>query len=230
MIEKLYEKVKKYKSYIGFGVILIFIIYAGYEYYNKYFYILKDPIKIKNVIMSYGKYSIVAFIVLQIIQVVVFFIPGEIVQISGGYIYGAVLGTIISFIGITIGSIAVYCISYFYGKPLVQKIVSKKDFKYFDKLLNLGNINLIVFLLYLIPGIPKDILGYICGISKISIKNFIVYSSLGRIPGIIISAYFGAKIYSKNYTLLISISVVMIVLFMIGVFKGEKIVGKLIKK
>lgn len=230
MIEKLYEKIKKYKSYIGFGIILIFIIYVGYEYYDKYFYIFKDPVKIKNIIMSYGDYSIFAFVILQIIQVVAFFIPGEIVQIAGGYIYGAFLGTVISFIGITIGSIVVYGISYIFGKPLVKKIVSKKDFKYFDKILNLGDINLIVFLLYLIPGIPKDILGYICGISRISAKNFIVYSSLGRIPGIIVSAYFGAKISSKNYALLISIAVIMILVFILGVFKGEKIVRKFMKK
>ena len=136
----------------------------------------------------------------------------------------------ISFIGITIGSIVVYGISYIFGKPLVKKIVSKKDFKYFDKILNLGNINLIVFLLYLIPGIPKDILGYICGISRISAKNFIIYSSLGRIPGIMVSAYFGAKISSQNYALLISIAVIMILVFILGVFKGEKIVRKFMKK
>jgi uncharacterized membrane protein YdjX (TVP38/TMEM64 family) len=83
MIGKLYEKIKKYKSYIGFAIILIFIIYVGYEYYDKYFYIFKDPVKIKNVIMSYGDYSIFAFVILQIIQVIAFFIPGEIVQIAG---------------------------------------------------------------------------------------------------------------------------------------------------
>ncbi|AYD39486.1 TVP38/TMEM64 family protein [Clostridium fermenticellae] len=230
MMKKLYEKIIKYKTYIGLFMLIVLIVYSGYEYYNKYFYIFKDPIKIKNIIMSYGKYSIIAFIVLQIIQVVVFFIPGEIVQISGGYIYGTTLGTVISFLGITIGTIAVYGISYFCGRPLVHKIVSKKDFKHFNRLLNLKNKKLIVFLLYLIPGIPKDILGYICGISEINIKDFIIYSSLGRIPGIVISAYFGSKMYSKNYTLMAFIAIIMTLLFIVGVFKGEKIVGKLTKK
>lgn len=222
-------KIKKYKSYIVLSIILIFLIYMAYQYYNKYFYIFKDPDKIKYMIMSYGKYSIIAFFVLQIVQVVAFFIPGEFVQVAGGYIYGTFEGSIISLIGITTGSIIVYSISHFYGRPLINKLVSKKDMKFFEKILNIGDINFIVFLLYLIPGIPKDVLGYICGISNITFKNFILYSTLGRIPGIFISAYFGAKIDSGNKYILISIAVVMTLLFILGVLKGEKLVNKIVK-
>ena len=85
-------------------------------------------------------------------------------------------------------------------------------------------------LLYLIPGIPKDVLGYICGISDISFKDFIVYSTIGRIPGIFISAYFGSRMYSGHKGALIAIAVIMSILFIVGVFKGEKIVKLMIKK
>jgi uncharacterized membrane protein YdjX (TVP38/TMEM64 family) len=189
----------------------------------------KDPNKIKHIIMSYGKYSIIAFFALQIIQVVAFFIPGEIVQIAGGYIYGTLGGSIISLAGITTGSIIVFCVSNSYGKPLIDKIVSIRDVKFFKRILNLGHINFVVFLLYLIPGIPKDVLAYICGVSNITFKDFILYSTLGRIPGIFISAYFGAKIDSGNKTILIYIGVIMTLLFIIGVFKGETLVNKIMK-
>jgi uncharacterized membrane protein YdjX (TVP38/TMEM64 family) len=223
------DKMSKNKSYIMLGIIFIFLIFIAYEYYHRYFFLFRDPAKLKKIIMSYGKYSVIAFFILQIIQVVAFFIPGEIVQIAGGYIYGTVLGSGLSVLGITAGSIIVYLISNYYGKPLVDKIISDKDLKFFQRILNLGKINLIVFLIYLIPGIPKDVLAYICGVSNITFKNFIIYSTIGRIPGIFVSAYFGAKINSGNRTILVAIGSLAIVLFLIGIFKGEKIVSSIVK-
>jgi uncharacterized membrane protein YdjX (TVP38/TMEM64 family) len=82
----------------------------------------------------------------------------------------------------------------------------------------------------LIPGIPKDVLAYICGISDITFKNFMLYSTLGRIPGIFISTYFGSRMYAGHKGILIAIAVIMSILFVIGVFKGEKIVKSLVKK
>ncbi|WP_243159290.1 VTT domain-containing protein [Clostridium sp. cel8] len=162
-------------------------------------------------------------------QVIVFFIPGELIQVAGGYIYGPFIGSILSVIGITTGSIIAYVVSKIFGNPLVNKMLSKKKLKFFRKILNLGSINFVVFLLYLIPGIPKDILAYICGISKISLKDFIIYSTLGRLPGIFISSYFGSKVYSEDKFILIFIFIFMVLLFVIGVFRGEKIVLKFIK-
>lgn len=223
------NKVSKNKSYIILGVIFIFLTFIAYEYYHRYFLLFKDPVKLKKIIMSYGKYSIFAFFILQITQVVAFFIPGEIVQIAGGYIYGTLWGSILSLLGITTGSIIVYVISNFYGKPLINKIISDKDLKFFQRVLNLGRVNFIVFLLYLIPGIPKDVLAYICGVSSITFKNFIFYSTLGRMPGIFISAYFGAKINSGNHITLVFIGILAVVIFIIGIFKGEKIVASIVK-
>lgn len=225
---KIYNKLSKYKSYIALGIISIFLVYCAYEY-SKYFYILRDPDRLKEVMLSYGKYSILAFVMLQVIQVIAFFIPGEIVQIAGGYIYGTLPGSLLSIVGITIGSIAGYGISNYYGKPLVNKIISKKNMKFFQRVLNVGSINYVVFLLYLIPGIPKDVLSYICGVSSINFKNFFIYSTLGRLPGIFISAYFGAKIDSNSTNILIIIAISMTILFVLGVFKGEKIIKVIVR-
>ncbi|MEY7999759.1 TVP38/TMEM64 family protein [Clostridium sp. Mt-5] len=228
--ERFKKKLTEYKSYLVLGVILVILLIAAYEYYYKYIYIFRDPNKIKNIIMSYGRYGISVFLFIQILQVIAFFIPGEIIQIAGGYIYGTLFGSILSIIGITAGSIIDYSVSRIYGKPLINKIISKRHLRFFDKILQLGSVNYIVFLLYLIPGIPKDILAYMCGISSISLRNFVLCSTFGRLPGIIISTYFGSKIYSGNKIVLIIIAVMMTSLFAIGVLKGEKIIAKTVKK
>ncbi len=228
-VEVLKEFIKQNKGSIILSLVFIFIAFAGYEYY-KNISILRDPNKIKKIILSYGNYSILVFLIFQVIQVIAFFIPGEVIQIAGGYIYGTFLGTVFSIIGITIGSMLVYTLSRLYGRPLVQKIISTNNLKFFDRVLNIGRINLVVFLLYLIPGIPKDALGYICGVSDIKTKDFFVLSTIGRIPGVIVSSYFGANINQGKKPILIVIAVISTLLFILGILKGEKIIKKLEKK
>lgn len=223
-------KLYKYRNYFIIAAVTAFLVYSGYEYYCRYFNTLRNPSMLKKVIMSYGKYSVFAFIMLQIIQVVAFFIPGEIIQIAGGYIYGTLFGSLISFAGITIGSALVYILSHNFGKPLVDKIVPAKTNNFFKEISGSKKINIIVFIIYLIPGMPKDVMAYICGISDINLKFFLVCSSAGRLPGIIISAYFGHNVILRNWFAIIFIAVTMTALFMFGALKGEKIIRKLTQK
>lgn len=222
--------IKNNKNNIILSIIVIAFLYGAYEYYSQYFELLKNPEEIKKIIMSYGNNSVIAFIALQVIQVVFFFIPGEIIQIAGGYIFDTFYGSLFSIIGITIGGSIVFGISRFLGRPFVEKIISKRHIKFFSKILNSDRISYIIFILYLIPGIPKDVLAYICGISNIRFRSFLIYSSLGRLPGIFISTYFGENISSKNIPVLISVSIVTAIFIIIGIIKGRSIINNLTKK
>lgn len=224
MFKDLKNLMKEKKPYIIFFLVLVFFAVVGYEYYERYFFILKDPEKIKEFVMSYGNYGYIVFLIIQIIQVVAFFIPGEIIQIASGYIYGTVIGSIASIIGISIGSIIVYSLAFKFGKPFVKKIISERDLKLFQKILHFGSIKYIVFLIYLIPGLPKDVLGYFCGIADIDFKDFIIYSTAGRVPGIVVSAYFGQELLSGENHKLIFIAISMSILFIVGVFRGDRII------
>ena len=223
-------KLTEHKQYIVLSAVLLFFLYIGYEYYFKYSYMLKNPNILKSVILSYGNFSILVFILMQVLQVVAFFIPGEFIQIAGGYIFGTFLGGLMSLMGITLGSAMVYFISNKYGKPFVDKLISQKEVKLFKKILKAGSKKIVVFMFYLIPGIPKDALAYICGVSDISFNDFFIYSTLGRIPGIFISSYFGQRIYARDVTSLIAIGVTMTILFIVGIFKGDTIIKAIIKK
>jgi uncharacterized membrane protein YdjX (TVP38/TMEM64 family) len=207
-----------------------FVVFDLFRYFEDYFLSVPEPEKIRDSIMSYGKYSILAFIFLQIIQVVVFFIPGEIVQIAGGCIYGTASGSLISITGITIGSMLCFFISHKFGKAFVKKVISGNGLKKIEEILRYKKIKYIVFILYLIPGIPKDAASYICGISEIRFKDFFIYSTLGRMPGIIGSAYFGARIIEGDRLGLTVTAAAAAVIFIIGVIGEEKLINKINKK
>ena len=223
------ENILEHKQLIIISFILLFSLYIGYEYYFRFSYIMENPSILKEIVLSYGDLNILVFIFMQIIQVVIFFIPGEFIQVAGGYIFGTFAGSVISLIGITLGSVIVYAIANNYGKPFVEKVILDKKVKFFRKILKVGSKKIVVFMFYLIPGIPKDALTYICGVSDISLKDFFVYSTFGRIPGIFISSYFGEKMYARDFTSLITIGVAMSLIFILGVFKGNIIIKNMIK-
>lgn len=214
-------------------IIIVFIIF-GVQYYTRLIPIFKDMETIKKIILGYGSYSFIVYILLQVVQIVVFFIPGDIIQISAGFIFGPVRGLFLSLLGICIGSSTVFFISRKLGKPFVNKLVSKKDTWIIHKLDKLRDhplkekkLRKIVFFTYLIPGIPKDILGYICGISEIKFRDFILYSSIARIPALFISSFFGHKLSFENLKLLVIIAVISGIIILISIIIGKKIISSI---
>ncbi len=222
---KLSKIIKKYRPKVFLIILMASLVFLGFEYFTKYFSILKNPKDIKSMLISYKKCGVLAFFLLQIVQVVAFFVPGEIIQIAGGYIYGVFLGTLFSIIGITLGSIIIYYLANVIGKDFVDKLIRKKKLQFVEKALNQNRISYTIFFMYLIPGVPKDILGYICGMLNVDFKKYIIYSTLGRIPGILMSAYFGAKLYTGDKNLLVILAVISIALLMFGIINGEKIIS-----
>lgn len=232
---------KEHNAQIVIITFALLLIVVAYVYYKQYFYVMRDPRRLKELIMGYGKYGILVLIGIQIVQVIIFFIPGGFVQVAGGYIYGTLFATLISTMGTVIGSIIIFMIAKRFGKPFITRIVSEKDMKFFQRLLHVGHEEdsihngkkrtlAVIFLLYFIPGIPKDVLGYISGITDINLRDFILYSTIARIPGILISSYFGSKMVTGNKLVLIIIGLIMSAIFIFGMFKGEKIIRAITKR
>lgn len=190
---------------------------------------IKNPERFKEWIHSFGRLGIIVFIAVQILQVVVFVIPGEVVQIAGGYLFGTVLGSIYSVLGITIGSLICFVIVRFLGYNFVRSIVTDESLKKFDNIINNPKSEIVLFLLFFIPGMPKDVLSYIAGITPIRFYNFFIIALFARLPGIVFSAYIGANLESRNYFVALVVSFIAIILFFIGVYKKDVIMEKLRK-
>lgn len=133
-----------------------------------------------------GVFILLAF---QFLQIVVAFIPGEVVQMAAGIIYGPWWGALIILIGCIISSAFVFMLVHKLGAPFVQAMVPKK---YMDKLRKFESsqkFNIIVFVLFLIPGMPKDVFTYITPLSHMRLGTFLALTNTARIPGIVVSTY-----------------------------------------
>ena len=125
------------------------------------------------------------------VQVIVAFIPGEIVETAAGVIFGSWLGAIICLVGITIGCVLVILLVRKFGRKFVESLYPREKIDSLPILNDPKKRNATIFLLFLIPGTPKDLLTYIVGLTEVSIPMYVLLTTFARIPSILMSTLGG---------------------------------------
>lgn len=162
-------------------------------------------------------------IAVQIIQVVICIIPGQPIQIASSYMYGVLIGFILSIIGVAIGTALTYYIAKVLGKDAMHLLFGQERVQQYHSKLNSRKSLLIVFIIYLIPGLPKDLVSYVAGISEIDFKQYLIVSTIGRSPGILGSLIMGAFIGKGQYLALGIFAAVVIVILIVCYLLRNKI-------
>lgn len=148
---------------------------------------------------SLGPIGVLVFLLIQILQVVIAIIPGEPVELAAGMLYGMWGGLAVCLAGILIGSIGIFTLVRRMGKPFVQKILDEETVKKYDFLHDAQKLDTLIFLMFLIPGTPKDALTYLCPLTDIRPSHFLLLSTLARIPSVISSTFAGANFAEGNW-------------------------------
>jgi uncharacterized membrane protein YdjX (TVP38/TMEM64 family) len=208
-------------------ILLAFIILSTYLFihYDLYFYFSSQQRAIA-LINSFHPYDELVFIGFQIVQVVAAPIPGEVTGLIGGYIYGACLGTVYSTIGLTIGSWIAFALARFFGLPLVERVVKPAIIEKYDYFLEHRGL-FVSFILFLIPGFPKDYLCYIMGASHMKTWHFLGISTAGRLLGTILLSVSGSCARNNQYTELLFIAGASCLLLVIAYFYRDKFIDSL---
>jgi len=174
---------------------------------------------------SLGPLSFIGFILLQTLQVVAAPVPGEVTGMLGGFLYGPYLGICLSTIGLTIGSWINFTLSKTFGRPFADKFVSKQTMDKYDYLLHHKGAFL-VFVLFLIPGFPKDLLCYILGLGHLTTREFLIISTVGRFGGTVLLTLGGTYLRHQQYyrfSVLLGVAIVIIFLSMVYKDKLERL-------
>jgi len=184
------------------------------------FFLSKE--KMTQFLNSLGPLSFIGFIVMQASQVVISPIPGEVTGFIGGFLYGKFLGIILSTVGLTFGSWIAFSLSRYFGRPFVEKFVRKETMDRYDYLLHHKGAFL-VFLLFLIPGFPKDYLCYILGLGHLGTKEFLLISTVGRFLGTALLTLGGDYIRHQQYERFFVLSALAIIIIMLSLVYRDKI-------
>jgi len=169
--------------------------------------------------------TVAVFIILQSLQVVFAPIPGEVTGLVGGVLFGEFWGVVYSTIGLTVGSFCAFALSRRFGQPFVDRFVSKTLIDKFDYLLHHKGAFL-VFLLFLIPGVPKDALCYILGLGHLTTVEFLVIGTTGRLFGTIWLTLGGTYIRHEqyqNFWVLTGVAVLVVLLAMLFRVRIERV-------
>ena len=159
---------------------------------------ISDRDQVEQFVAAFGRGAPLAFIALQVIQVVLAPVPGEATGFIGGYIFGAARGFIYSSLALAAGSWINFAIGRFLGRRYVRRWIPADKLARFDHLLKRQGI-IVLLILFIFPGFPKDYLCLFLGITAIPLKAFLLIASIGRMPGTFMLSLQGEFLFEKNY-------------------------------
>jgi len=185
--------------------------------------------KFRNYIISLGSFGSVVFIFFQILQTVIAPIPGEVIQVAGGYIYGVTFGVIYSTLGLLLGAIIAFYFTRLIGTPFIKKLINKKNSQWMADIMDSKKFSAILFIIFLVPGLPKDFLIYVAGLTPINPLKFFGILLIGRFPWLLASVSIGSNLHYGNYISTIIISLIAIVSFILGIRYKDKLISRFSK-
>ena len=182
--------------------------------------------QLAELIRRAGIFAPLVFILLMALQIVIAVIPGGPLEITAGVLFGGWLGTLLTVAGAFTGTLIVYLLVKKFGRPLVYLFISEEKIQKYAVLENEDKLEFWVFILFLIPGIPKDLLTYIVPLTKIQGRQFLLLSTLARFPALTASVLMGDSLSDGRYGLCIIIACIAAV----AVFAGFQLKKHILKE
>ncbi|MBQ8688380.1 MAG: TVP38/TMEM64 family protein [Ruminococcus sp.] len=179
--------------------------------------------QILETVGSLGIFQYVIYFALQVLQIVIAVIPGGPIPLIGGMLFGEWMTLILSAAGCFCGTVIVYYLVQAVGKPIVNLFVSDEQLRTYKFLQNPKRLEILIFLVFLCPGLPKDALTYIAALTTIRPSRLFLLTTVGRMPSLIATIWLGGGIWEQNYTLVIILAAVMVTAAVIGFFIKKKI-------
>lgn len=211
---------QKMLKYLGLGLFCLLVVACCIVFLPHIEAYQKDGMEesLKNAkkwVDQFGIFKYVVILVIQLLQVFVAFIPGEPVEIFSGYMCGTVGGLLVCELGATIGTIVIYKLVEKLGKKATDRVIGSKAYEKLKFLHNSGSRDSFLFLLFFIPGTPKDVLTYLAPLLRVGVWRLTAITAIARIPSVVSSTYVGANLSKGNLT------------FSLLVFAGTAVAGAL---
>lgn len=213
---RLTEKEKKWL--VGGGLVLFLLLsglvcwFAGRPLIR----FMNQPELFRQWVDQQGFWAPVAFVGMVVLQVVVAVIPGEPLEIAAGYAFGALEGTLLCILGTWIGGLTVFLLVRRFGTRAVEVFFPLEKLNELKFLKNERRLTFWVFLVFFLPGTPKDVLCYFVGLTKLPLKTWVLVSAVARIPSIVTSTVGGDALGMQNYTFAAAVFAATLVISGVG--------------
>ena len=192
----------KQKKLIAWAAIVIFLLLsaaAGWFVGRPLVRFASQPEQFRQWVDGHGLMGCAAYVGMVFLQVVVAVIPGEPLEISGGYAFGAVRGSLLCLLGAFLGSVAVFALVRRFGRELVEIFFSREKLEKLKFLQSSPKRDVLFWLVFMVPGTPKDLLCYFAGLTDLSWGKWLLLCTVGRLPSVLTSTIGGDALGVKDY-------------------------------
>jgi uncharacterized membrane protein YdjX (TVP38/TMEM64 family) len=196
---------KEYLLFLGASILVSLGIFALlssiyiWPLVKPYYAYFNNRENISSLFRSFGKWGPMAYILLEAGQVITIFWPVP-WEIAGGYLFGLPLGIFYSTVGLTLGMALAFLLGRWLARTYLHRLADPETLKRFQQIMKREGA-LAAFIIYLIPGVPKDFVSYILGTTSLSLKFFVVAATLFRLPSTFLITLQGAEVAKGHYWL-----------------------------
>lgn len=177
---------------------------------------INDPENFRIWIDSFGFSGRLIYILIVAVQVVLAVIHDGPLQIAGGYAFGSLQGALYFIVGFVLGSLAAFLLARRFGKMFISLFFHESKYEKIIDDLRGRNLYILVFLLYLVPGAPKDLLTYCFGTTNIKLHYFLLLAALGRFPAVLLTTLITQNIVERNIAMILGALSVALLLYFAG--------------
>ncbi|SFR66195.1 Uncharacterized membrane protein YdjX, TVP38/TMEM64 family, SNARE-associated domain [Halogeometricum rufum] len=187
---------------------------------------LTDADELRAFIRGYGVWAPVVLVSLQALQVVAAPVPGQILALVAGYLFGAWWGTLYNVVGITIGSTVAFWLSRRFGRAYVEGIVHEDALARFDAIDD-DHARLALFVFFLVPGLPDDVLCFAGGLTRIPLWQLVALAIVGRTPAFFLTNVVGGLLGTNRIGPALGLAALIVVASVLGYLNRDRLIGLL---
>ena len=184
---------------------------------------IQDPAAFTLKMQNLGAWGPVVFMALNIAQVLLAIIPGGPFEVAAGALFGPWLGTLMCDLAMTAGGMMTFFFVRKFGMKFIELFVDRKEIESVKFLHTNEKSTSLLFLFFLFPGTPKDLMCYVVGLTDIKWTSWLLINFAGRFPAILLSALGGSALGEQKYGIFIAAFAIIIVLYFLGTFLYKKL-------
>ena len=218
----------KKKRVLILGALFVLLVAGLTVFLFPYVQKLRDPqvqLLVETWVRKVGVLGWLAMFGVQMLQVVIAFIPGEPVELIAGALYGAAGGLALCTMGCVTASALIFILSKRLGKSVLDSLFGAEKVKDWKWLYDSQRMELVTFILFLIPGTPKDMLTYVVGVTNMRVGKFLLISSLARIPSVLSSTMIGSSLRQGNWVLTLVVFIITAVVGVVGITCKDRMIA-----
>ena len=148
---------------------------------------VSDVDAVRGYVAAHPVTSRLVLVGVNVMQVLLAFLPGEPVELAMGYAFGEVEGTVLCLVAAASGTLLIWGVVRRWGRDVIVRLFGEDDLRRFSWLSNERRVGWTMLVVFLIPGTPKDFLTYFAGLTSMRLGQVLLIATFGRLPSILTS-------------------------------------------